>query len=333
MMFLVGLMGLMAVGATAIYGFDGSSTEDDSDPSLRIGPDDEHNEDAESDGLSNLILDEEPDVLPDDGTIDWGGEDDDTIEGTAGLDQLNGYEGNDEVHGLEGDDRLLGDDGDDSLYGDEGNDVLHGGSGYDILFGGDDDDELYGHDDDDTLYGEDGDDSLIGSDGDDVLHGGTGDDALHGDLGDDTLVGGEGADTLFGGWGDDVINGVPDGADDGTVDYLNGGGGDDLIVAGKDDIVTAGEGADTIALGDWLNQDHQAEILDYSVAEDSLMVVYDDTTGDEPDMSIEEDEDDPDRQHVMMNGVRIALVESDEEVTLDQIILIGQSTLNSLTAA
>ncbi len=339
MMFLVGLMGLMAVGATAFYGIDDLTTDEEStdgaDPNAEAGDSDSE---TDTDGLTDLLESDDPAELgeeqpPQDGIIEGGNEQNETLEGTEGLDQLNGYEGDDLLLGREGGDILHGDAGQDTLHGDEGNDTLHGGAGHDQLQGEVGDDALFGHDDDDTLLGDAGDDSLVGSAGNDSLLGGEGDDALHGDLGNDTLQGDAGADTLFGGWGDDVLNGVsPNGEDDTDVDFLNGGGGDDLIIAGNADIVTAGGGADTIAVGDWLNQDHQAQILDYNPDEDSLMVAYDDANGAEPVVDLEADEDDPSQQHIVLNGVRIAAVANAADLTLDQIVLVGQTVLNAQTA-
>lgn len=145
MMFLVGLMGLMAVGATAIYGFEGSAETDDDQNDMVQGatgsvPEDE----TDKGGLTNLLDDpdsedpivlrmpEEPDTFPDDaqdgsGLMDWGDAMNDSLEGTSGVDQLNGYQGDDTIFGLGGDDILHGDEGNDQLRGDAGADTLHGG--------------------------------------------------------------------------------------------------------------------------------------------------------------------------------------------------------------
>jgi len=112
-------------------------------------------------------------------------------------------------------------------------------------------------------------------------------------------------------------------------DYLNGGAGDDLILAGRDDIISTGDGADTVALGDWLSQDHQAQVTDFSTAEDSLMVIYDDLVDPDPEVTITRDEDDQSRQHVALNGVRIAAVDGADDLTLDHVTLIAESTLAS----
>jgi Ca2+-binding RTX toxin-like protein len=178
-----------------------------------------------------------------------------------------------------------------------------------------------------------GDDSLVGSEGDDMLDGGAGADALHGDLGDDALRGGADHDTLFGGWGDDILSGFED--DPGTdgwndtdvSDYLNGGGGDDLITAGAGDIVTGGAGADTILLGEWLSADHQAQILDFKPDEDTLMIVFNDLAGAEPDVDLAADPDNEGIQHIMLNGVAIAAVNNAAGLNAGHITLIGSSLL------
>ncbi|WP_245827470.1 calcium-binding protein [Roseovarius gaetbuli] len=268
------------------------------------------------------------------GDIISGDDDLNTIGGTVGNDQINGYDGDDTVTGGGGDDQMYGGLGRDDIHGEDGEDTLHGGDDEDELFGDDEDDDLFGHNGQDSLEGGSGDDSLVGSAGNDHLRGDDGDDALHGDLDDDTLDGGMGQDTLFGGWGDDVVNGVTD--DDTTEeaddidgrDYLNGGG-DDLIIAGRDDIVTAGAGEDSIVLGDWLSQDHQAEVLDFSAAEDSLMVFFDDSDGTDPEVSLEADEENGSNQHIVLNGVRIAMIANAGGLSLDHITLLPQSSFGT----
>lgn len=305
----------MAVGATAFYGFDETPTPDED----AIEAEDE-TEDTE--GLTDILNSGDEDLFP--GGVSVAATPDPVASvGTSQADYIGGGSGDDTLQGLQGDDLLYGGEGADVMSGDDGADTLHGEDGDDLLSGGAGDDEIFGHNGDDTLDGGPGADSLVGSAGNDMIAGGAGNDALHGDLDSDTLQGGEGQDTLFGGWGDDVI----DGRDDAELDYLNGGGGDDFILAGGGDIVTTGEGADSIALGDWLSAEHQAKIIDFSVEEDRLMIVYDDLSGEEPDVSLERDEDDPSLQHVLMNGVRIAMVENTEELTLSHIVMIGESAL------
>ena len=163
--------------------------------------------------------------------------------------------------------------------------------------------------------------------------------ALHGDLDDDRLDGGMGSDTLFGGHGDDTVTGIvedpaTDGIDDTDTgrDYLNGGGGDDVIVAGRGDIVTTGGGSDTVMLGDWLDADHQAEILDFSAADDMLMVFHDAPEGAEPEITLEPDADDPAAQRLLLDGIEIARIADAEGLTLDHVALVAQVQLPVLTA-
>ena len=114
---------------------------------------------------------------------------------------------------------------------------------------------------------------------------------------------------------------------------MNGGEGDDMILAGAGDIVTAGEGADTIALTDWLNKDHQAEVMDFSASDDSLMVIFDDGADPDPEVGIEADEDDADRQYITLNGVRIAAIIGADGLTLDHITLVPQSAADQMAVA
>lgn len=362
MLLLAGVLGMMAVGATAFFGFDFGSPEDEDDMplSMQMGsgqpdllgsaapqqapiqdtppddtpPDDTLPDDSPQDTDQDPVTDQAARDIPfTPGEIISGDATDNALSGTDASDQINGYAGNDRVSGGAGDDQLFGDTGQDTLLGETGNDTLHGDEGDDSLSGQDGDDDLYGHAGQDTLSGGAGADSLQGGEGNDSVMGDAGDDAVHGGLDDDTLDGGLGADTLFGSWGNDALTGVVDDPDTAQTDdidagdFLNGGGGDDVIVIGQDDTVTGGTGADSFTLGHWITQGHQAEILDFSLAEDALMVIYDDTVDPDPLVSLDPDEDDADLQHLVLNGVRIAAISGAAGLTLDAITLFPESAL------
>ena len=247
--------------------------------------------------------------------------------GTEGSDFLLGYDGDDLADGGAGDDQVEGGDGDDTLSGGADDDTLHGQYGHDLLQGDDGDDDLYGHYGDDTLIGGAGEDSLVGGQGNDVLDGGADADALHGYHGDDTLVGDEGADTLFGGIGNDLISGLTaEGTEDGATDYLNGGDGDDQIVAGAGDVITSGDGADTVRLSGGIGTGDAAEIMDFEVGEDSLLIEYD-AAGPTPDIEVIPDEDDTEAYRVMMDGVEVALVHSPGGLNAGDLALVPQGTI------
>ena len=185
--------------------------------------------------------------------------------------------------------------------GSEGSNVSETGNADedDVLFGTDEDDRLPGRGGDDLIFGNDGDDILRGSMGFDTLDGGAGDDALLGGRQDDMLSGGAGHDTLFGGVGNDTLNGIelnaeaPRLEDTDEGDYLNAGGGDDLILVGRDDVVSTGYGRDTIVLGDWIDEGHSAEIIDFAPARDELLFVWDDSEpgSEAPDVTVVPDPD------------------------------------------
>jgi Ca2+-binding RTX toxin-like protein len=78
------------------------------------------------------------------GTVQTGGNGNDTLTGNAGNDYLDGSNGNDKLYGGAGNDTLLGGNGDDLLVGDAGNDSLNGGFGNDTLRGGLGNDTLTG---------------------------------------------------------------------------------------------------------------------------------------------------------------------------------------------
>ncbi len=377
MLLLAGLMGVMAIGATAFFGMTGDEDDQDilpqdmaetgaegADASGQTGDGTSIMDVATSDDPDDAVQDPPSDSEPPDSEtvnadlsgsgdgdastgedtfetsegsagerIVAGTDQDDSIAGTGRVDLINGYEGDDTISGGDSGDELFGRDGEDHLSGDDGDDTLNGDRGDDTLLGGAGQDLLNGHGDDDAMYGGADADTLFGGEGEDSLDGGDGDDVLHGSLGDDNLTGGDGADTVFGGWGDDTISGIEQdesGADTDDRDYLNGGGGDDVILAGADDIVTTGEGADRIILGDWLNEDHQAEILDFSNDEDALMIVYDDTGEDVPEVSFEVDDEDPGKQYIVFNGERIAVVNHALALSQSHVTLIGQSGLDGI---
>ena len=338
MLMLAGLLGILAMGAAAFVGLEtGSSNDDDVSPDNGVGDQPAGNGGPVPDLLQDVIDAADPPETPENqGRIIAGTSDPDLIEGTPGNDQINGYAGDDTILGGAGDDQIFGGDGDDFLAGEDGNDTLHGGDGNDVLRGGDGADQLFGHNGHDTLHGGAGDDSLFGSAGNDLLFGDDGDDALHGGLGNDTLHGGLGQDTLFGGWGDDVIIGIvddpatPELDDIDGRDYLNGGGGNDLIIAGRGDIITTGSGADTIVFGGWLSGDDPAEVLDFSNEEDRLAVLYDDSDGQEPDVTFEPDEERQDHQHLVVNGVRIAVLLNAGNMSADDVTLLPQSGFGPL---
>ena len=86
------------------------------------------------------------------GVLVWGGEDNDTIYGSAANDTIFGelddrlmvgpraYVGDDVIYGGAGDDYLCGCEGSDQIYGEAGDDLLDGEGGADMLDGGEGDD-------------------------------------------------------------------------------------------------------------------------------------------------------------------------------------------------
>jgi Ca2+-binding RTX toxin-like protein len=368
MLWLAGLMGLMAVGAVTFIDPQSNTDEDDDvvDPSQRLTEQDvariegeylvlvaPQSEQADGDltELSPLEDNFEPDYDPRGGddaailqpysleeadrvTLTDGSDDDDAVDGGDGNDRIRGNDGADTLGGGSGNDELRGDAGDDVMSGDAGNDTLHGHDGRDELRGGDEDDELFGHNSDDVIWGDAGDDMLQGSAGNDILDGGGGNDSLQGGLDDDTLTGGMGADVLFGGWGNDLLNGLmrdAQGNDGDTGDFLNGGGGDDTILAGSGDVVTAGDGADQIVLGDWLGSAGTAQIMDYTAGDDSIVLLWDDSATDstEPLVTLSVDTGAANHTQVMMDGLLVATVNGTDLVAGD-IALIPLSSASSL---
>lgn len=323
MLLLAGLLSVLAAGAAAFVGLEPEPTEDEG------GVDRASDGDASAPDLLTTALEAtenqqnlEPDS-PIEGRITSGTDNPEEIEGSPGNDQINGYAGADVIRGNAGDDQIFGGLGRDDLSGDAGDDTLHGGDGADRLFG---------HNGQDTLHGGAGGDSLVGSAGDDLLFGDDGNDALHGDIGNDTLEGGIGQDTLFGGWRDDVITGIvddPNTQDLDGKDYLNGGGGNDLIIAGRGDVVSTGSGRDSIIFGDWQADGDEVQVFDFSNSEDRLAVLYDDSDGQHPVVSFEPDEEEDSYRHLLVDGVRIAVLANAGELSPDDVTLVPQSSIGA----
>ena len=119
----------------------------------------------------------------------FGGPQDDTLRGSAGVNEL------------------WGDAGADTLDGREGPDTLRGGEGRDILAGRLGDDALFGDGDSDLLDADEGNDILYGGTERDVLLGGPGNDLMAGDVGSDPTDSVGDADHLNGGSGNDILYG------------------------------------------------------------------------------------------------------------------------------
>jgi Ca2+-binding RTX toxin-like protein len=212
-------------------------------------------------------------------------------DGLATLDvfikHLNGM---DLLSGGGGNDWLKGQGGDDDLWGEDGNDVLLG------------DDNLFSTPDgNDTLHGGDGNDALIGGRGNDILDGGAGDDILltsmaagalsptgvastgpyaNIDGGDDQLDGGTGSDLAIILYNDRTASLVFDNSNAAAVNTIWVGGVASGSVTNVERFnLHAGQGADTITLGDGndvLWGLGGADVLDGGAGAD--LAVYDDKT-------------------------------------------------------
>lgn len=319
MLWLAGLMGMVAVGAAGVASLmdtDDDQTSDETGDAYGVGETDQPY--ATDTDLMDLIGTDGDDTLS-------GTEASENIAGLSGDDEIGGYDGDDLILGGTGQDALFGADGFDTLDGGAGHDTLHGGDGADILTGGADNDQAFGGNGDDVLLGQDGDDQLQGSAGDDLVQGEVGDDALQGGLGDDTLVGGVGADSIFGGWGDDYLDGrAIDGAQPDTddADFLNGGGGDDVIIAGPEDIVTTGDGADSVVLGDWATPGTQVRVMDFDAEQDRLIMIWDGPSQSEPEIALHQQDQQSDTAHLVVNGQTVAVLHGGATLTNDAIALL-----------
>ena len=166
---------------------------------------------------------------------------DDVITGGASDDRITAGGGADDVSGGDGNDVIQGNGGNDTINAGAGDDIISAGSGNDVVFGGDGNDSITGAGGVDRLFGDDGNDTISAQNGNDVVVGGAGDDVLNGGEGRDVLIGGTGADELRGSDGDDRL--VADAGDDTIV---GGSGNDDIFGGEGNDTATGGSGRDTM---------------------------------------------------------------------------------------
>ncbi len=185
-----------------------------------------------------------------------GGDDSETLSGTAEDDKIRSRDGDDTVYGNEGDDwinAIYNEAGEDRYYIYAGTLIAHGGLGNDLIGGKEGNDTIFGGPGNDRILGWGGDDRLEGGPGEDFLNGGDGNDTARGGEGNDRIWSRDGIDTAYGDDGDDWINALYDEEGDdryfvfsGTL-TAHGGDGDDLI-GGKrgDDALSGGAGNDRI---------------------------------------------------------------------------------------
>ena len=117
----------------------------------------------------------------------------------------------------------------------------------------------------------------------------------------------------------------PEDTEEPDADYLNGGDGEDTIIAGSGDIVTGGRGADLFQLGHWITD--PSEIMDFDLAEDSLLVVFDDTSGAEPLIELRADDGGSDRINLYLDGAHVASLSGASGLMLSDIVIMGQSQM------
>ncbi len=162
-------------------------------------------------GLTPLVIRQNPNGNADDNFLRYTGSDhvvlggtnendtliagggDDTLWGDDGDDYLEAGYGVDRAHGGNGNDRIFNAGTDigetDFLHGDDGNDKISGGSGLALIFGGRGSDFISTGKDGKEAFGGEGDDFILGGEGGDFLLGNEGDDWIEGGNGFDTIAG------------------------------------------------------------------------------------------------------------------------------------------------
>ena len=191
-------------------------------------------------------------------TID-GLDNNDTLIGTPGADNLNGGAGDDILNGLGGADTLTGGLGNDVYAVDTGDTIVEGASeGVDqvysstdyVLGAGISVEVLAVSDYDATtainLTGNELGQQLIGNAGANILSGGDGIDGLYGLGGDDVLNGGGAADYMVGGTGNDIYV-----VDSGDLIVEAAGEGVDQVYASTDYVLAPGVSVEVLAVSDY----------------------------------------------------------------------------------
>ena len=131
------------------------------------------------------------------GLVDTG-----TIHGTEYNDTLNGLGEDDDytVYGYAGDDEITTLGGDDTLNGGDGADTIKAGAGNDTIFGGDGADTIKAGAGNDTTHGDAGNDTISFGTGEDDVFGDEGNDIINDNSSNlsvlDNITGGAGTDTL-----------------------------------------------------------------------------------------------------------------------------------------
>lgn len=203
-----------------------------------------------------------------------GGEGDDLIYGTAGIDTVEDrighniirtYEANDVVTTGDGDDRIFTGIGDDVVSAGDGINLIRTGAGFDIVSAGIGNDvidlrplqgiesmggEVIDAGGDNRIYTDDGDD-LIQADGNNFISAGDGENTITTFNGNDIIRTGSGTDIVDAGGGNNDVS--TSGGDDrvrtgGGIDHISTGGGNDWIDAGSDDDVIASGGGDDFVI-------------------------------------------------------------------------------------
>ncbi|MEX0301629.1 MAG: hypothetical protein AB3N24_04325, partial [Leisingera sp.] len=168
-------------------------------------------------------------------------------------------------------------------------------------------------------------------------------DTIFGDLGDDLIVSTSAMDgEEIAAFARDVVSGsatidpdsleellMPDTDTDSDADSIQAGLGNDIVLAGDGDTVSLGEGEDTLGIGDWITEgDDPVVFTDFSKLEDTIVYSHD-GEGEEPELTLEETQDefgDPDDALLFANGVLVARIEgAGGLMTLEDVSIVDRS--------
>lgn len=162
----------------------------------------------------------------------YGGDGNDTVNGTAVADHATGYFGNDLLHGNGGKDVMYGGSGNDTMDVGAGNAYLSGDVGNDSLTGGLGNDTMAGGDGNDTINGA----ALVSTTVTNYIEtdkGGNGNDSITAaSFTTGTIAGATITNYIYGGAGNDTITGAAAFAGTTVKDKMIGGAGADSFVGG-----------------------------------------------------------------------------------------------------
>ncbi len=104
-------------------------------------------------------------------------------------------------------------------------------------------------------------------------------------------------------------------------------------------MLTGGAGADLIMLGDWLQAPAEgiedpcaAQLMDFDPDEDRIVILYDDSAAEAPQVELRASADDPTRTEILIDGAVVSVLATADAPALADLVLIGEAEAGLLLA-